>query len=426
MLSIDITVARNFMIALLIGALVGIEREKSKLAVEQQTFGGLRTFILFALVGAVAAWLSQHMQTPWVFITTIIAVAAAVITGYVLENRIRPDSVGLTTEIAAIAVTLLGGVVMFGYATLAVSLAIITSAVLAFKQPLHTMVGRLDTDDIYAGLKLLIATFIVLPFLPNYPIDPWEALNPYKLWLLVILISSLSLVGYVAVRWLGSAHGTILTGLAGGLVSSTAVSLTFARRSQEDKKIQVGDALAAGILLAWMVMFVRVIIEVAVVNSALLPQLLIPYIIMAGTTAVIVGYFYWHGTRQQHAAESATDVPVKNPFSLSAAVKFGLFFAFILLVVKLTQHYFPAQGLYFVAGLAGLSDVDAITMSMADYARTGGDAPTAVGAIVIASLTNTVVKCIMVIFLGSALLRKRIMFGAIMILLAGALSLLFV
>ena len=427
MLEIDVTVVRNFLLALLIGALVGVEREKSKRAVDDPSFGGLRTFILFAEVGAISAWLSQHLQTPWIFIATILAVSAAVITGYVLENRIKVGAVGLTTEVAAITVTLLGGVVMYGYAGLAVTLAILTSAILAFKQPLHSLVEKLGNDDLYAGLKLLIATFIVLPLLPQNPIDPWGAFNPYKVWLLIILISSLSLVGYIAVRWLGSARGTLLTGISGGLVSSTAVSLTFARQSLLEKRPQAGDALAAGILLAWMVMFVRVVIEVAVVNPALLPRVLVPFITMAVTTAIVVGFLYWYSTRTKYpTAEPITEVPLKNPFSLAAASKFGLLFALVLFVVKLTQHYFPAEGLYLVAALAGLTDVDAITLSMAEYARNNGDPSIAVAAIVIASITNTIVKCGLVITLGSVFLRRRILFSTIVVISAGLLSLFFV
>lgn len=427
MLEIDVKVVQNFLLALLIGALVGVEREKSKKAVDDPSFGGLRTFILFAEAGAVSAWLSQHLQTPWIFIATILAVSAAVITGYVLESRIKAGAVGLTTEIAAITVTLLGGVVMYGYAGLAVILAILTSAILAFKQPLHGLVEKLGNDDLYAGLKLLIASFIVLPLLPQNPIDPWQAFNPYKVWLLIILISSMSLVGYIAVRWFGRARGTLLTGLTGGLVSSTAVSLTFARQSLLEKRPQAGDMLAAGILLAWMVMFVRVVIEVAVVNPALLARVLIPFITMAVTTAIAVGFLYVYSSRIKYPeTEPVTDVPLKNPFSLAAASKFGLLFALVLFVVKLTQHYFPAEGLYIVAAVAGLTDVDAITLSMAEYARNGGDPSLAVSAIVIASITNTIVKCGLVITLGSIFLRRRILISTIVVITAGLSSLFFV
>ncbi len=148
---------------------------------------------------------------------------------------------------------------------------------LAYKQPLHGFVGRLDGDDVYAVLRLLVATFIILPILPDRPLDPWQALNPQSLWLLVLLISGLSLVGYVLTRLLGAHRGLPLTGLTGGLVSSTAVTLSFARQSREPQYAAAGAAIASGILLAWTVSFVRVLVEVLVVNRALLPALLPAY-----------------------------------------------------------------------------------------------------------------------------------------------------
>ena len=225
----------DFTIALFIGALVGIEREK-KQAEEQRGIGGLRTFLLFAEAGAVAAWLSLRLATPWIFVGVGMLVVATVIAGYWAWVRKHPDDIGLTTEMAAIVVYLLGGLTLAGDPGLAVALAIATSAILAFKQPLHGAVDRIGWDDIYAALKLLIATFIVLPVLPDRPLDPWGALNPYRMWWLVVLISGLSLVGYVATRWLGTGRGIPITGLFGGLVSSTAVTLTFARRSAEARR----------------------------------------------------------------------------------------------------------------------------------------------------------------------------------------------
>ena len=419
MLEIDAVVVRNFLIALLIGALVGIEREKHKAAEHPATFGGLRTFILFAEAGAIGAWLSQHLGTPWVFIATLTAVTVTVVTAYVLENRVKPDALGLTTEIAALTVCLLGGAVMYGYAELAVALAILTSAVLAFKQPLHGLVQKLGTDDLYAALKLLIATFIVLPLLPAHPIDPWEAFNPYKLWLLVILISGLSLVGYVAVRWLGATRGTAVTGLSGGLVSSTAVSLSFARQSRTDKDPLAGDTLAAGILIAWMVMFVRVVVTVAIVYPPLVTRLLVPFATMATTAAGLAGVFYWLGTRRARPIEASGEVPVKNPFSLAAATRFGLVFALVLVVVKLTERYAPVEGLYVVAAVAGLTDVDAINLTMAEFARQSGELGTAAAAIALAALSNTLVKYGMVLVLGSRPLRLRLTFATAVILAAG-------
>src|SRR4029453_9942994 len=202
------------------------------------------------------------------------------------------NAYGLTTEIAALVVFLLGGLVVYGYRDLAVILGIATSAVLAYKAPLHGLVARLSQDDIYAGLKLLIATFIVLPILPDKPIDPWGAINPSKLWWLVILISALSLAGYVASRWLGSHHGTALTGLFGGLASSTAVTLALARRSKERDARGLANGLAAGVLIAWTVMFVRIAAEVAYVHPPLLQSIWVPVGAMGFVVAAVAGVFY--------------------------------------------------------------------------------------------------------------------------------------
>lgn len=401
--------------ALLIGALVGIEREKSKGVAGKVGIGGVRTFILFSLMGAVAAWLSQQLSAPLVFVATLLGVSALAVAGHVVQARAKPDAVGLTTEAAAIGVCLLGGACVVGHAPLALGLGIATSVVLAYKQPLHELVARLGTDDIDAGLKLLVATFIVLPLLPREAVDPLGAIRPRSLWALVILIAGLSLVGYVASRALGPRRGSAVTGLAGGLVSSTAVTLAFARRSREEAG-RSDEALAAGLLLAWGMMFARVVVEVAVVHPPLVPALLVPFGAMAAATVGLAGL---HAVRAG-AGAPAGEVPLKNPFSLTAAVRFALFFAVVLVVVALVQRSFPGRGIFVVSALAGLADVDAITLSMASQARDGGaEMRTAVGAIVIATLTNTLVKCGMIGALANAALRARALVATVAILAVG-------
>ncbi len=202
-----LTVAGNFATAILLGALIGIEREKRKSEETSYYIAGLRTFTLVALLGASAGWMSQTFAAPWLLAAAFLIVGALVVAGYFVTAPSSQDGKGLTTEIAALVVFLLGAMVMLGYQELAVGLGIVTAAVLAYKQPLHGFVEKLGWDDVFAGVRLLIATFIALPLLPDEPIDPWGALNPYRLWLLVILISGLSLVGYVLTRLLGPARG---------------------------------------------------------------------------------------------------------------------------------------------------------------------------------------------------------------------------
>ena len=419
---VDEHILWGFSAALLIGTLVGIEREKNKLAPDDVGIGGVRTFILFSLTGAVAASLARELESGWVFGAGLLAVAGLAVAGYWAETRVEPRSVGVTTEAAALAVYLLGGLAVAGYVEVALALGVVVSALLAYKQPLHDLVAKLGTEDIEAGLKLLAATFIVLPLLPREPVDPWGAIEPYSVWLLVILIAGLSLVGYVATRALGPRRGAAVTGLAGGLVSSTAVTLAFARTSRRGAGGS-DAALASGLLLAWGIMFVRVTVEVAVVHPPLVTPLLIPLGAMGGVTLALAGV---QGARGAGGSDTGPDdLPLRNPFSLTSAIQFALFFAAVLVVVKLVQEHFPGEGYYVVAGLAGLTDVDAITLSMAGVVRDGGaDTPTGVAAIVLAALANTVVKAGMIVILAGSSLRRRAVLATAAILLAGLAAIL--
>lgn len=415
----DLATLQPFALALLIGALIGVQREKRKAEDGGRGSHGLRTFVLVAQVGAIAGWLSRSVGSPWIVAAALLCVAAPLVAGYVLEAHADPRALGQTTEMAVLVVFLLGALTTLGSPALAVVLGIVTAATLAYKQPLHGLSDKLGWSDVFAGLRLLIATFIVLPFLPNRPVDPWGALNPYSLWRLVLLISSLSLLGYIATRWLGADKGTALTGLTGGLASSTAVTLSFARRSREEGAAAPASALASGILLAWGVMFVRVVVEVLVVNRDLVGAVLVPFSAMAVVTLLLAAYFYRRAATEKGGnAPGAPAVPLKNPFSLTSAAKFAAFFALVLLVVKIAEGRLPGGGVYAIAALAGLTDVDAITLSMAQYARTGSPG-VAVTAIVIAALTNTVTKGVMVATLGGAALRRPILLATGVLLVAG-------
>jgi uncharacterized membrane protein (DUF4010 family) len=419
---LDPTLVWGLAAALIVGALVGTEREKNKLLSGQVGIGGVRTFILFALSGALGGWLATALGSPWIFVATVVAVGALAVAGYTAQTRLKPQAVGLTTETAAIAVCLLGGACTAGYAQVALAAAIAVSAVLAYKQPLHGLVEKLGPEDISAGVKLLAATFIVLPLLPARAIDPWGAINPRSLWTLVVAIAALSLVGYVATRALGPGRGTAITGLTGGLVSSTAVTVGFARRSRQPDG-STEDALAAGLLIAWAVMGVRIVVLAALVHRPLVWPLLPPFGAMTAAALLAVGVLLRRASAQPQQAPS--DVELRNPFSLGSAVKFGLLFAAVLLVVALVREYLHGRGYQLVAALAGLTDVDAITLSMAQLARGGGtDLATASSSLVTAAISNTLVKCGIIVALASAALRKRVLLATAAILVAAVAGLL--
>jgi uncharacterized membrane protein (DUF4010 family) len=414
LLDLNLTLVWNFATALLVGALIGIERERHGQEHDQPGVAGLRTFILYALFGSLCGWLSLAFDSPWVLAAGLLCAAGAMLSGYVLSVRRGPDNLGQTTEIAALATFLLGAVAAHGERELAAGLGVTVAAVLAYKQPLHGFVEKLGTDDVYAALRLLVATFIVLPILPDEPLDPWEALNPQTLWLLVLLISGLSLVGYVLTRTFGADRGIPITGLTGGLVSSTAVTLAFARQSREKQYQGAGAAILCGMLLAWAVSFLRILVEVLIVNRALLLPLLAPMLAMT----LACGAYAWVQLRRAGDAAQQATVPLRNPFSLTSAIKFAAVFAVVLLVVEIVEARAPGRGMYLVAVLAGTTNVDAITLSMADYARRGS-AAVAVDAITLGALSNTVVKAGIVLVLGDRSLRGPTLIATAAVLAVG-------
>jgi uncharacterized membrane protein (DUF4010 family) len=435
--SFDYEIASDFGIALLIGALLGIEREKRKMEAGNGVVG-LRSFILLTLLGATGGFLGKDLALGWLLPAILLVVGAALVAGYFAEVRNDPASTGLTTEFAALTACLLGALATTGNRELAVGLGVLTAALLAYKQPLHGLVGKLGGDDVLVGMRFLLAAFIVLPLLRNRAIDPWGAINPYKLWLLVVLISGLSLVGYVATRWLGPGRGIAVTAATGGLASSTAVTLAFAKQSREPGADP--RQLAGGIVIAWTIMFLRVLVTVTIVDAALLLPMLPAFVPMALCCAVFAFVLV------RRAGKAKTDTPatpLRNPFSLTAAAKFAALFAVVQLLLKLGQQYLPQSGVYAIAALTGLTDVDAITVSMAESARGAAAADTApaasgastgaaagaisavvaVRAIAIACFANTIVKTGLAIGSGRGLARGVVP-AAVGIVVAGTLGLL--
>ncbi|WP_457442119.1 MgtC/SapB family protein [Roseateles sp. P5_E4] len=414
--------AGRFFVALLIGILVGIEREKKRPAAPSHTIGGIRTHALLALSGAASAWLGQQLQLQWLFVAVLVCASAMAIASHALWRRDGKDAPpSMTSEIAALLVVLLGGMAATGNQALAVALAVALSAVLAFKQPLHALVERVGLDDILAGIKLLIASVIVLPLVPNETVDPWHALNPYQLWLLVVLISALSLAGYIGMRWLGPARGAAITGLAGGLVSSTATTLNFARDSRKAESSANASAAAAGILCAWFVMFLRVTTIVAILNRQLLGALWPPLLAMALATGALALRHYLAGAAAATSpAQAAT--PLKNPFSLGAAIRFGILFAVVLVVTKLAQQQFPSGGLLAISALAGAADVDAIVLSLSGQKDGSLTTAATAWALLAALLANTVVKIAMVLLVARGTVRREMAIASVAICLVGGTS----
>jgi uncharacterized membrane protein (DUF4010 family) len=401
MLTADLVL--RFGIALLIGVLIGLEREYARLKEEVKAFAGVRTFPLIALLGCSAALLTE-MTSGWSFGVIALLVGLLIAIAYAFDAR--EGRVGVTSEVAAMVVFVCGALCYWDYLELAAILAVATFGFLTLKPQLHGIASRISSEDLYATLKFAIISLIILPVLPNqtYGPPPFDAFNPYKTWLMVVFISGISFAGYVLIKIVGPRRGIGLTGLLGGLVSSTAVTLSFSERSQDH--LDLARPFALAITLAWTVMFGRVLVEVAVLNRALLASLWLPMAAAMAGGLIFCAYYYF---AQRTAGES--DVKLSNPFELGPAIKFGVLYAVILVVAKAAQYYFQEAGLYAAAIAAGATDVDAITLSMAELAGTEGGVavPTAARAVVLAAIANTIVKGGIALSTGSKTLRKALL-----------------
>ena len=396
---IELNTAWQFGVALGLGMLIGLERERTR--GEERTFAGVRTFSLLALLGATSVYAGQQAGLPWIVGLVFLAVVVLVAVAYYVTAR--AGSIGVTTEVSALATFFIGSLCAWDQVGIAGAVAVAVMLLLALKGWLHNLAKRIEPADVEATLKFAIITLIVLPLVPNTNFGPegLEVINPYKTWLMVVLIAGLNFFGYILVKVVGREHGLGITGLLGGLVSSTAVTLSFSQRSRTEPDL--APVLALAILLAWTVMFFRVVVEVGVVNIPLAKDLALGMLVM-GVVSLVICYLLWRRGRSSEKAEVETG---HNPFELGDAIKFGALFAVVIFVAKAAQVYFGDTGLYLAGALAGLTDVDAIALSMANLAQQDpASSAAAARTIVIAVISNTMVKCGMAIWLGAPSMRR--------------------
>lgn len=400
----------SFALVLAVGFLIGLQREQSMAsegAPRGLFVGGIRTFPLVALAGGLAAVLARAFGA-WVLVASLLAICVPMAVAYADDVRHGRDR-GVTSEVAFVVTFLLGA---FGLSTgilpearplIVAGLGVAVTALLSLKEALHGWVARVSKDDLYATVKFLVIAVIVLPLLPDKTWDPLEALNPRHIGLMITLIAGIGFAGYVAFRLLGPGRGLTVTGLLGGLVSSTAVTLSFSGRAKDHPGI--ADACAAGMVLAWTVMFPRVLVTVAIIHPDLARTLAAPLLAatFAGTVASLLFY-----RRVRERAAGAEPLVLTNPFKLWSAVKFGILFAAVLFLSKLAIKGFGDAGLVATAALAGTTDVDAISLSAAKLARENLGLWTAMAAILVACGSNAIVKGAMAWVLGGAAFGKRL------------------
>lgn len=400
-------------VALALGLLVGLERgwERRELP-EGQRSAGLRTFGIIGLLGGVAA----EIGAPWMLAAIALVLGVVVALGYWRESRGEQD-VSLTTAISAMLTYCLGAMAGAGELTVAASAAVVVALLLGFKPELHLMLRRIERSELLATLRLLLISVVLLPVLPNHGLGPWSALNPYQLWWMVVLVASFSYVGYFAHRLLGEQRGMLMTGLFGGLVSSTALTLSLSRHVREEGG--GFDLPAAGIAIATAVMLPRMLIIIGVVDQFLALKLAAP--LLAGAAASL-GSALWFSRRGRGAVSQRAGAhhDLGNPLELATALEFGLMLAVIMLASHAAMELVGGRGLYAVAGLSGLVDVDAISLSVAAMSAQGAaTADTAARAALAAALVNTILKPVLAAVTGGGRIAWRVGVVALVVTIAG-------
>ena len=388
-----------FLTSLAIGLLIGLERERSPAA-----RAGLRTFSLVALAGTLGALLSEKTGAPWVLGAGLLIMGGMMVATYFKTTE--AEDPGTTTVAAVVVCYALGAMVWYDLEQLAVTLAILTTALLYFKPELRGVTRNLTRLDLVSILQFAVLSFVILPILPNQDYGPYHALNPYQIWWMVVLISGLSLAGYAALRIAGQRHGTLLTGLFGGIASSTATTLAFSRHARSSP--QLAGMAALVILLANWVVLIRLSILVAL----LAPGMLRPMLTLLGggvLAGLIVLYLAWRRLDKQN---NAPTLEMGNPTEIRAALSFGLLYAVVLFAAAWLSDWVGSQGVYAVALVSGLTDVDAITLSSLRLFNLGNLQPDqTANAILLAVLANIAFKSGLATVIGGGALARQVLPG---------------
>ena len=410
----DLSTVVRLAVATLGGAAVGVERQRSGHASGAQAhFGGVRTFTMLGGVAGLAGWLADGPYAG-VAIALVVGAVALVVAAYVAASRRDVDG---TTEVAALVVIAAGVLAGIGSLALASGIIAIATLLLVEKSELHALVARIDDQELRAAARFAVMAVVILPLLPQGPYGPLGGIRPRELWLLVLFFAGLSFAGFIARRSVGPGRGFPVAGLLGGLVSSTSVTLTFARLSRREHA--AAGALGVGVVGACTMLFPRVMLASFVLNAAvaraLVPYLAAPFV--AGLATLAVGF-----TKTGERSEEVTGPA--NPLQIGPALQMALTFQLVLFGVAYARQAFGQAGLLASGAVLGLTDVDALTISMAKSALTGTPAVDAAQAVAVGVLVNTVLKLAVALVLGTPRFRRAAApaLAAMIALIAAALA----
>jgi len=408
----------RFGLALLIGALIGLEREFFQQKRESPNFAGIRTFALISLMGAVAAFLVADFGNI-IVILTLSGLILLISVSYLGNIYIKKMVTGITTEITALLTFMFGVLVMSDHAMFAIVLSVLVTLLLAFKGTLHGFVRNMSTEDIFVTLKFALVAAVILPLLPNRTIDPWGLFNPFQVWLMVVLVSGIGFGGYVFMKIFGTSKGIYISGIFGGLASSTATTISFSSASKQYPEMAIHYARA--VILASTVMFPRIFILILLIYPPLAIKVAIPLLVMLISGLVYIFFFLKKSFDDEEAVHP--EFTITNPLKLSTAIKFGLLYALVSIVIDIAQRFLGSSGVYLVSFVAGITDVNAISLSISRLASTTQlTLNVAAIAVIIAALVNTAAKGVISFVSGSSELRKTVIRAFLIMLVSGILT----
>lgn len=388
-----------FLLSLGIGLLMGLERERNP-----ASRAGLRTFALVTLLGTVCAVLAVRTESPWLLAAGLVVVGAMMIAAY--HRQPDPGDPGTTSVVALLLAFCYGAMIWYGYRSLAVMLAIVSTVLLYFKAELQSVSQRLTRRDITSVLQFCVLSLVILPILPDRNFGPYDTLNPYQVWWMVVLISGVSLAGYAALRLVGQRHGALLLGVLGGLASSTATTLVYSRHARESPHLAPLSLVV--ILMANLVVLVRLSAVAALLQPAIL-KTLAPVLAAGLVTGIAFAAFAW---RRLDGGRELPQMDLRNPTEIGAALTFGAIYAGVLLLSAALSEHAGSLGLYAVALVSGLTDVDAITLSslrLFGQQKLAADAATT--AILLALLANLAFKSGIVVSVAGMPLARSVLAG---------------
>ena len=408
----------GLLVATGIGFIIGLERE-FKASTEKDEFAGIRTYPLISALGFVTTTLALNLGKE---ILMTVFPALIILIGITYYVRSQKGHMGLSSEVALIITFSLGCLAGLQLIREALAVAVITTTLLSLKGQFKAFVSQLTQDEIFAFIKFIILSMLVLPFLPDADYGPNGILNPREIGFVVVIVSSLSFIGYLLVKFIGPQKGILLTALFGGLFSSTSVAWVFSTRSREADQLH-NVTYAAGILLASSIMFLRVMVVSAIFNTSVFKMISIPSLFMAVTGFIAS----WIILKKKKYSDTNTtnDAQIKlgNPANILNALSFGLLYIFISLMVHYGNQFMGDRGLLVTGLISGLADVDAITISMSKFALVSEKLSLSILVIVTAMLSNTVIKAVICTVKGSAFLRKHILYGYGSVIAVGMLYL---